>query len=1001
MRLLYHLLLVLILCSLAISFSVFAEGTTVKVSFDLNGVPGEAPETVRIKRGETLTLPERPTSDGQTFAGWYMSPNGDQYEAFDPSEAITEDLTLYAQWIEDDHVRYLTTTDGDKTVTLGYSNYSGVEIRRMSDDSLVSSDELERGEVDYPVYKDLNRNGKLDDYEDWRQDIETRTRDLAAQMSYREIAGLMLYSSHQRSWNSPVPTDAQVAFLANDDLRAVLIAGEVPAEIAAPWNNNIQAITERLGLGIPANNSSDPRHSAAVGVEYYSANTGTISLWPNSLGLAATFDPDLVFDFGKIASTEYRALGITTALSPQIDIATEPRWNRVNGTFGEDPRLAADMTKAYVQGFQGTFDKEDNLLGWGADSVNTMIKHWPGGGGGEGGRDAHNDYGKYSVYPGNNFDAHLVPFVDGALVGTAEETTMATAVMPYYTISYNVDPSGKDLANAFSEYIITTLLRDEYGFDGVICTDWGVDSSRGWGPDIETLDTAGRSKLLIEAGVDQFGGQNTSRYILEAVELAREEGTEEQFRQKMEESAARLLKNIFRAQLFENPYLDEVQSSAVVASDEFVEQGYQAQIRSIVMLKNEKDLLPLDNTTSVYVPSNEQGEYLFKGVDNHFNLVDDPEQADVALVTLNTPTSPMDPIIPFFGGGWLEDIGYFPLTLQYSEYTAVRAREVSIAGDYRNITDSSPSYLNRSYRNTKMTATNFQNYQVLLDVKEAMGHKPVIAVINVDNPLVMGEVEPLADALLLRFAASDNAVLEIITGSHEPSGLLPIQFPKDMASVEAQFEDTPRDMEVYVDSEGHSYDFAYGLNWDGIIDDDRVAKYNVPPVTQPTSGGTTHNYPTVLTHTLPVGKIGNPYHAQVEVKESNAKVELVSGTLPLGIALDNGVLSGTPTESTHEYGDQLIFKISAPGKQSRLFRITLLVNEIGEVELADPNELSITLTIARSKQESNYTAASWQEFNKIKEYAEAVYAQAKHLTQSQVDQATNKLKTAMDTLERK
>jgi len=217
----------------------------------------------------------------------------------------------------------------------------------MSDNSIVPDTDLELGTVDYGAYKDLNKNGALDDYENWTLSVDERTADLAAQMSYEEIAGLMLYSGHQFGWNSSIPTQSQVTFLANDDLRHVLIAGEVPAEIAAPWNNNIQALTEKFGLGIPANNSSDPRHSAAVGVEYYSSNTGTISLWPNSLGLAATFDPDLVFEFAKIASTEYRALGITTALSPQIDIATEPRWNRTNGTFGEDPALAAAMTESY------------------------------------------------------------------------------------------------------------------------------------------------------------------------------------------------------------------------------------------------------------------------------------------------------------------------------------------------------------------------------------------------------------------------------------------------------------------------------------------------------------------------------------------------------------------------------------------------------------------------------------------------------------------------------
>ncbi|WP_422444911.1 glycoside hydrolase family 3 N-terminal domain-containing protein [Thermoanaerobacterium sp. DL9XJH110] len=684
------------------TYTITSETASYTVTFNLNGAPGTAPDPVTVEKGKTVTLPANPTWEGHIFAGWYTTPEGGQYEAFNTSTPINKDTTLYAQWMEEDHVRYITTTSDGKTVKLGYSTYSGVKIRKMSDNSEVPEADLQTGNVNYGVYKDLNGNGILDDYEDWRKDVNTRTADLAAKMSYKEIAGLMLYSSHQRNWTSSIPTQAQVTFLANDDLRHVLIAGEIPARIAALWNNNIQAICEKMGLGIPANNSSDPRHSAAVGVEYYSANTGTISLWPNSLGLAATFDPELVFEFGKIASKEYRALGITTALSPQIDIATEPRWNRINGTFGEDPKLAADMTNTYVRGFQGTFDENGNLLGWGYDSVNAMIKHWPGGGAGEGGRDAHNDFGKYSVFPGNNFDAHLIPFVDGALQGTADQTTMATAVMPYYTISYNVDPSGKDLANAYSEYIITDLLREKYNFDGVICTDWGVDGTRGWGLDIESLSTAERSKLLIEAGVDQFGGRNTSQYILEAVELAKAEGTEENFRRKMEESASRLLKNIFRTGLFENPYLDEEKSEEIVANEEFVQKGYEAQVKSIVMLKNHNSILPLAETTKVYIPKNDKGEYLLKGAQTHFTVVDDPNEADVAIVTLNSPISPSSGM---FGGGWSAASGYYPLTLQYSEYTAVKARDVSVAGDYRNITDNSSKYLNRSFKNGKVTAT--------------------------------------------------------------------------------------------------------------------------------------------------------------------------------------------------------------------------------------------------------------------------------------------------------
>lgn len=971
------------------------------ITFDLNGGTGTIP-ALTVKAGEKPAMPAVPARTGYTFAGWFSDPAGGQHNAFNADAPAASDQALYAQWIPADHVRFFATTHKGKTAKLGYSTYSGITVRRLSNDTAVPEAELAAGILNFGAYKDLNGNGKLDPYEDWTLPVEKRVADLAKRMSYAEIAGLMLYSAHQRSWSSPVPSQAQATFLANDDLRHVLIAGEVPASVAAPWNNNIQALCESFGLGIPANNSSDPRHSAAVGVEYYSANTGTISLWPNSLGLAATFDPDIVLSFAKIASAEYRALGITTALSPQIDIATEPRWNRTNGTFGEDPRLAADMTGAYVRGFQGSFNGEGQFVGWGGDSVNAMIKHWPGGGAGEAGRDAHNDYGKYSVFPGGNFDAHMVPFVDGALQGTAADTTMATAVMPYYTISFNADPSGADLANAFSPYMLTTLLRGKNKFDGVICTDWGVDGARGWGPAIETLDTAHRSKVLIEAGVDQFGGQNSSRFILQAVELAKAEGTEKAFRTKMEQSAVRLLKNIFRTGLFENPYLEPAASAAVVAKPAFVAAGYDAQVRSIVMVKNHGALLPLAPGTKVYVPKDAKGNLVFRGVEKRFVLVESPAQADVAVVALSSPTSPMDPVVPFFGGGWLPDSGYFPLTLQYSEYTAVGGRAVSIAGDYRNIDEKSPKYLNRSYRNAKMTATNFAAYKTLLDTKEAMGDKPVVVVLNMDNPPAFAELDALAAAALVRFASSDNAVLDILSGKAEPSGLLPIQIPASMAAVERQLEDLPRDLACYVDQDGNTYDFAFGLNWKGPIADGRVAKYRAEPATAPRTGQTTDAYVAVRTYSLPVGVVGAAYSAALEARERGATYALVSGELPPGLSFaPSGALSGTPTAPTHRYGNQLVIKASAPGKKDRTFRITLLVNGSGTVTLADPNGLSIAITLANAKLEANYQEAGWIGFKAALDAAKETYAHAAAKSQAELDAAAAALAGAAKSLARK
>ncbi|MDH3496110.1 MAG: beta-glucosidase, partial [Gemmatimonadota bacterium] len=380
--------------------------------------------------------------------------------------------------------------------TLGYATTSGVGLLT----------------VDRFAFKDLNRNGALDPYEDWRRSADERATDLASRMSVEQIAGLMLYSAHQAipgasGWfrgtydgkpfaesgaNAWDLSDQQKEFLTNDDLRHVLITSVESPAVAARWNNNVQALVEGVGLGIPANNSSDPRHEARALAEYNAGAEGDISQWPNAIGLAATFDPALVRRFGEIAAQEYRALGITTALSPQIDLATDPRWFRFSGTFGEDPALATAMARAYVDGFQTSTGAAEIAGGWGYHSVNAMVKHWPGGGSGEAGRDAHYGFGKYAVYPGNNFAMHLLPFTEGAFK-LEGETGMATAVMPYYSISFTRDTVYReDVGNAYSRYLIADLLRGTYGYDGVVCTDWGVTRDHG------AVDEFGRAPWGVE-----------------------------------------------------------------------------------------------------------------------------------------------------------------------------------------------------------------------------------------------------------------------------------------------------------------------------------------------------------------------------------------------------------------------------------------------------------------------------------------------------------------------
>ncbi|MBO7221056.1 MAG: glycoside hydrolase family 3 C-terminal domain-containing protein [Alistipes sp.] len=730
--------------------------------------------------------------------------------------------------------------------TLGYNLHSGVKILA----------------VEGFAFKDLNRNGKLDKYEDWRLSSEERAKDLASQLSIEEIAGLMLYSSHQQlparedgkkkgtynrkvfseSFASPEDlTDQQIKFIVEDKVRHILITKVESPYIAAEWNNKVQALCEGLDHGIPANNSSDPRHGLIADDEFNAGSGGKISVWPGLLGMAATFDPAVALRFGEVASTEYRNLGMATALSPQIDLATEPRWRRAMATFGEGSKLAIDFARAYSDGFQTSKGEDAREGAWGGNSVNAMVKHWPGGGTGEAGRDAHFSFGKYAVYPGNNFEEHLLPFTEGAfkLNGGTEQ---ASAVMPYYTISYNQDPSGKNVANGYSEYIIKDLLRTKYNYKGVICTDWGIvneyenlhrNTGKPWG--LESMPAAERYLQVLMVGVDQYGGVNSTKHIIEAYQLGKEKFGEEAIRARFEESAVRLLMNIFRTGLFENAYLEPAKSQAVVGCKEFMNEGFAAQLKSVIMLKNHAQTLPLNGRLKVYVPKRTyKGVYSqwsdrIKGepyesygvslnlVNKYFDVVENPAEADVALVFIQAPTVDR--------GHHKSDIeaggsGYTPISLQYDDYTAKYARKQSLAGG-----DPKENFTNRSYYGKTVVTHNKVEMTTVLETRKAMGKKPVIVVVAAERPMCFHEIEKAADAILIGFEVQNQAFMEIIAGKAEPQGLLPVQMPKDMRTVEEQKEDLPFDMKCYKDADGNIYDYAYGLNWSGVIKDWRTEKY--------------------------------------------------------------------------------------------------------------------------------------------------------------------------------
>ena len=749
-------------------------------------------------------------------------------------------------------------TDGTTTFVLVDNPADGPNLSYATDSGFTLLEETE-GDLTY-AFKDMNGNGTLDTWEDWRVDASERAADLAPQLTIEQDAGLMLFSSHERAPQDGL-TDAQKTYLSESYLRNVLHAGASDVEATVTWTNSLQAYVEGLATAdepyVPASFNSDPRHDAK---DSYAGSAGGVSQWPSNLGMAALFDAERELEFAQVASAEYRALGLSNALSPQIDMATEPRWLRNNGTFGEDPEMAAEYAEAYVAGFQNTYDEEGNSLGWGQGSVATMIKHFAGDGRGEGGRESHTTAGQFAVAAGGDLESHLMPFeagLDSAGLMTAYSILTDAEGNPAY---------GDALVGTAYNHAAMDILRDEWGYDGVVVTDWGVLNGGETDPDaffgmawgVGDLTVPERIYEVLSTGHDALGGFNQVGPVMEAHALwqaAFEAGEEDvDADTRFAQSAARNIRNFMLAGMYENPYQDLEHSVEFVGNDEFAEAGWQAQIDSVVVAKNTEGTIvceaqPDYSSMTVYIPSTNntgfagpfgpaeytQGisisqeaaeQYFGTVVTDEVELDADgkvvsytaPDLADVDLVIVGMESP--DNGSNFSNAGLVdptaapEDQEFYPLSLQYRPYTAdgENVRQVSIAG----LPLADGSQQNRSYFGNTSSIANeadldaFERAAAAID---ASGKDiPLIVSLYAKNPTIPAEFEARADAIVIGFGVSDSAVLEVVTGAHESAGRLPVTFPIDMDTVEANAEDVPFDLTPYVDSEGNAWEFGYGLN---------------------------------------------------------------------------------------------------------------------------------------------------------------------------------------------
>jgi beta-glucosidase len=566
-------------------------------------------------------------------------------------------------------------------------------------------------------------------YTDPGRPPDERVEDLLSQMTLEEKAGLMF---HAPIFMNPdgTPLDGSEERVTGRHLNHFNIYFAPGPRQHAEWHNRMQDLAKVTRLGIPVTISSDPRHSFA---ENFAAAWAAIgfSQWPEPIGFGALGDVEAMWEFGDIARREYRAVGIHVALHPMADLATEPRWARIMHTFGEDADLAARLVAAYVRGFQG-----DKL---GPSSVACMTKHFPGGGPQLDGEDPHFPYGKDQVYPGGMFDYHLQVFEAALAAGTAQ-------IMPYY--GRPVGTELEEVGFGFNRGVVTGLLRERYGFDGVVCTDWGlvtdaplpdgsVFAAKCWG--VEDLSAEDRLVKIVAAGCDQLGGEELPELLVELVRAGRISEA------RIDVSARRLLREKFRLGLFDDPYVDPDEAERTCGSADFRAAGDRTQRRSAVVLTND-GVLPLAGAPRVYVDG-----LAYDGA------VERPEDADVAIVRRDAPFEPRT-------NGMIESLFH--------------------AGDL-------------DFKEPELGA--------LLELARRV---PTVLVLHLERPAVIPELVEACAAVVAVFGASDEAVLDVLFGRAQPEGRLPFELPSSMAAVREQLPDVPGDSPDPLFALGHGLGYA-------------------------------------------------------------------------------------------------------------------------------------------------------------------------------------------------
>ena len=677
-------------------------------------------------------------------------------------------------------------------------------------------------EIGGQYFRDLNNNKELDTFEDWRLDADTRAEAFAAAMTddqlVYQLVNVMAYSPVSTATDAVVdengepvwtkvfsstvgfssgggadaaePTGADVINMWDTEgFRTFVLRSNPSTEVGVWFNNGLEQYAEY-----------DAIVNGEVAVPYLTFTNPIAHGLPGNEGMAAAAmgdgNADLILKDSQLYRQSMWARGIDAIYGPQVDLVTDPRWSRNNGTYGENEDMISQISHAFVEGFQ------NGTNGLVEGSVLLTIKHFPGDGAAFNGFESHGQTGRYRIYSTENSLANyqLKPFIAafeagcaGTMPGYSQpiiDERIAPQSITYNGQTYDIKLEGR--GNAFNTDVIGYLLRDVLGFDGLINSDsLNVNAQQG----VEDLSDYERMVLFVnsgnQAGVISFNEGDPEELMKEAL-------TKGDIKIETLRSAAQARAKVqIQTGNMDCPYrsLEEAKTTIATVDPQIAALAEEAHLKSVVLMKNANSALPLKDTTkTVYVAGfNQKDDYKTDGVvaalqAAGFTVVDDYTKADIAYMHV-------DPTI----------VG------QGSSNLAI----LDLAEDVET-----PIYDNNAKRTEDTalitTVANMKGFKKAADAVHANGGI-VIGRIEADNAWILSNMEPLCDALLGTFDTSEAAVTKVLTGEYNPTGKLPITMVADasvIALVETEFEGgvkwdvcvSPNDVPGYVKDQYMSAD---------------------------------------------------------------------------------------------------------------------------------------------------------------------------------------------------